>query len=1464
MESEHELSSDVDHESGEVARLLLELEWLEHQRDYVNDFSRSQGSPVAGVSVPLAAGPVGLDDGSEARHPQPQGWNFSQSSSGAFEASPPPPPLLIAPPVTARAAAVANPALSLEVFPTMPLRPGTSVPRLQQQRSAGLDELGGSNRTSPRNSDAPQQTSSFVGLTETVLLQHRMIGQRQQQLAAISIVDHPAGPLVGVRSGTKDSGGAVWGWLTQTLSAATQNSVGAGRSPFTTAFTTTGGARGATPSRQPKGVGVAAGLSRSTVLTFSGEPDAPASGDPAQITTTVEVFVTAVSVSADCMASVVIPFDLPVPPRGAPANGGYSVSFVDSPEPLSFSPMVGGRTSFTSVVDGATKKSSFNDAESSNIVFNNSSANFSLSRMGTIGGGGGGVVVDQISATGGAHSSKGSPSSSAANSKRRFKAALATFLRVFPMISRIVALDDETVSTDADVRQVISKRRAVDSTLVIRYIPLTPITHAAQQTRLEQQHLHQTSASPFDSFTAPPPMMSRAIANNNQSPWRIDPAATAHPPDDFPSPQFLTPVLAPANTKGAHGGESEMFAALPRRRSSGENVVTSLDSTGNHATFVESPPFNIKRKGSGAAKRVHSTSSASLILGTTTGGISQGSNKEGEEEGGGAVGALRDAIHTAPPGRAVVVFHHSQNSPLPLVESIAGDLGARVLTVDLGQSIQKRPRVRQLKAMFKLALLERKWIVVSNASKSITALTVLSRLLYKHYSLTPQGDIPAEPPTAANSEPEAISPSKRLPFDSLLPSRGASSQRSAPTTMNKNPRTLVNSVKQRSHDDTVPGSSAVASSVVEAPSKDSQTAPPSLVEELEGGGGGGGNYRETMAGDGEEAEDVVDAYSRIVILAEPHPHFPEALTEVGNVVFRLYHTLQPRQGPGGSSSLYGLGYGQMSQMSGSQASSLGGGRVAGWGNPTPEAASLSLTFQPGTSAVARDAGGPQSLKLTMAKLRRVKPSSVTLMSSKPFGSVSGVLGDSSPRKRQSAMGASIRGGLSSPNGPALSGSTNLGRFQLTEAVTTPPQREQVLVGGRTKRRVHICTHVDVVPSGALDPSGHALTSSSVASFGSSFAASTPDFGNDTAARRSESSPSRRPTGREGQQAEATILLQRQEYGSTKPSPESDIDSAWMAATPTTPGVNPYPNQPRVPHEVRKDVICASELLTCLVQAGDGRIATGSSVGNISLFSTKGLRLCSFRAHECSIWAMDFRGHHQLITGSEDALLSMWSHDEHYKRVGYSGRILTRFTNDVMAARYVDPLGSDVVFAGGLNGSLCILNVSTNQRNVIPTPSIVVSLGRVHVRPGRMLLGGGTGLVSVWDAELGRAVESHQRHSQKVSEVLNHNGSLLLSAGFDGAVAVSDMRMRSVGCKVFPLRNGRTGALTALCAMGHLMAVAAEDSLCVYDLRKPVWEVYRKDAAWSGICRGLVADGAEGYPIITGASSDGVIRFFGCR
>eukprot|EP00658_Telonema_sp_P-2_P080662 TRINITY_DN8076_c0_g1_i1.p1 TRINITY_DN8076_c0_g1~~TRINITY_DN8076_c0_g1_i1.p1 ORF type:complete len:152 (-),score=28.79 TRINITY_DN8076_c0_g1_i1:306-761(-) len=114
------------------------------------------------------------------------------------------------------------------------------------------------------------------------------------------------------------------------------------------------------------------------------------------------------------------------------------------------------------------------------------------------------------------------------------------------------------------------------------------------------------------------------------------------------------------------------------------------------------------------------------------------------------------------------------------------------------------------------------------------------------------------------------------------------------------------------------------------------------------------------------------------------------------------------------------------------------------------------------------------------------------------------------------------------------------------------------------------------------------------------------------------------------------------------------------------------------------------------------------------------------------------------------------------------------------------------------------------------------------------------------------------------QVLNHNGSLLLSSGYDGAVAVSDIRMRSVGCRVFPLGGGRAGALTAISAMGHLMAVAAEDNLCVFDLRKTGWGGYRKEAAWGGICRGLVVDGTEGFPIITSASSDGVIRFFGCN
>lgn len=321
----------------------------------------------------------------------------------------------------------------------------------------------------------------------------------------------------------------------------------------------------------------------------------------------------------------------------------------------------------------------------------------------------------------------------------------------------------------------------------------------------------------------------------------------------------------------------------------------------------------------------------------------------------------------------------------------------------------------------------------------------------------------------------------------------------------------------------------------------------------------------------------------------------------------------------------------------------------------------------------------------------------------------------------------------------------------------PPQQHQPLIsGGRTKKRVHLSTQVDVVPFSTLDPNFNAFTTSSLGTFGSSFAASAADMiatAADTSMlagrTRSGASPpsgSHSPIQRQrgassgggfgavaasssgstsALSVENVLVLQRQEYGHSsgdRTQQHHPVDNLQTTATKNSVwsspvagggsvgggiltnnkqtnnnnsstllgggGGAPYPHQPLVPHEVRRDVVCgASELFTCLEPAGDGRIAASSSTGNISLFSRKGQRLCSFRAHECSIWAMDFRGHHQLLTGSEDALLSLWCHDTQYRRAGFSGRILTRFTNDVMAVRFVDPLGSDVVFAGGLNGSL---------------------------------------------------------------------------------------------------------------------------------------------------------------------------------
>ena len=299
-------------------------------------------------------------------------------------------------------------------------------------------------------------------------------------------------------------------------------------------------------------------------------------------------------------------------------------------------------------------------------------------------------------------------------------------------------------------------------------------------------------------------------------------------------------------------------------------------------------------------------------------------------------------------------------------------------------------------------------------------------------------------------------------------------------------------------------------------------------------------------------------------------------------------------------------------------------------------------------------------------------------------------------------------------------------------------------------------------------------------------------------------------------------------------------------------------------EVRPECVSLQgEQFTCLESAGDGRIAAGSSGGNVYIYTVKGSSLLTFHAHQCTVWGLDFRGHHEFALGSEDACLSHWSHDLLSNSPGFRGQVITRFSSDVLAVRYVDPLRSDVAVAGGLNGSLCFVNVSTGKRLVVPTVSTILCLARVPYRSHQMLMGGGTGLVTLWDCDRGVPGGSYFHHRQKVSCVAA-NGDMLLSSSFDGSVVLADMRTRSISCRLSP-GGQQGGPVTCFAQKGNTLAVAAEDALCVYDLRKPPQMLHYRQHAWHGghFARGLQIDDSEGYPIAIAASSDGILRFFGC-
>lgn len=311
--------------------------------------------------------------------------------------------------------------------------------------------------------------------------------------------------------------------------------------------------------------------------------------------------------------------------------------------------------------------------------------------------------------------------------------------------------------------------------------------------------------------------------------------------------------------------------------------------------------------------------------------------------------------------------------------------------------------------------------------------------------------------------------------------------------------------------------------------------------------------------------------------------------------------------------------------------------------------------------------------------------------------------------------------------------------------------------------------------------------------------------------------------------------------------------------PDEPPLNPG-GQP-IPRAVRSESQGLSgEKFTCLSAVGSKRLVVGSSGGNLYIMRTDGCQELVFHAHPGCVWGVDAMGKNAIATGSEDASVTLWKHDPSCQTPGFSGKILSRFSNDVLCVKFVEENNEDVVCAGGLNGALLFVNAATMTRQVFPTVSTIRAMDRVRnsASGSRIVIAGGTGLVTMWDGELSVPVETFFHHRQQASTVVAAE-NLVYSGSFDSTIAVSDVRTRQLHHRFKEL----PGVVSALCLRDHYVAAGSTTELLIFDSRRPHSLLYRRADAWSGMCSGLQLDTSENMMIAIAATSDGNVCFYGC-
>ncbi len=151
------------------------------------------------------------------------------------------------------------------------------------------------------------------------------------------------------------------------------------------------------------------------------------------------------------------------------------------------------------------------------------------------------------------------------------------------------------------------------------------------------------------------------------------------------------------------------------------------------------------------------------------------------------------------------------------------------------------------------------------------------------------------------------------------------------------------------------------------------------------------------------------------------------------------------------------------------------------------------------------------------------------------------------------------------------------------------------------------------------------------------------------------------------------------------------------------------------------------------------------------------------AHSAEVSAMHFRDNGDLVTGGADGVVKLWSSNGYTLIRQFEGH-----ANKVNVVQFVP--GMPYCVFGGHDGKVCFWDLATGELGIFARVESPVLTITVSPQLGLLILGEGSGEVSVWDLDTAGMQWQAKRHDSPVVRIcLSGNSRSFASQDFDGHI-----------------------------------------------------------------------------------------------